>query len=145
MHSSDMQEADATVSPASGTTSARPWWVTAIVILGSLLLIVGAMIALLRPQMLLSPDQPVTPAVRVYAGYLVSRNLALALMLLSELRAAGRVTLHGMMVLYALVQLLDAVMDVTEHRWTVLPVIIVLALLFLVGARRLSQDSLRSA
>jgi hypothetical protein len=84
MHSSDMQEADATVSPASGTTSARPWWVTAIVILGSLLLIVGAMIALLRPQMLLSPDQPVTPAVRVYAGYLVSRNLALVLMLLSE-------------------------------------------------------------
>jgi hypothetical protein len=50
-----------------------------------------------------------------------------------------------MMVLYALVQLLDVVMDVMEHRWTVLPVIILLALLFLLGARRLSQDSLRSA
>jgi hypothetical protein len=140
-----MAKADLTIAPASVESSVRPWWVTTIVILGSLLLIVGAMIALLRPQMLLSPDQPVTPAVRVYAGYLVSRNLALALMLLSELRAAGRVTLHGMMVLYALVQLLDVVMDVMEHRWTVLPVIILLALLFLLGARRLSQDSLRSA
>jgi hypothetical protein len=145
MQSSDMQEADARVSPASGPTSARQWWVTAFVMVGSLLLIAGAMLALLRPQMLLSPDQPVTPAVRVYAGYLVSRNLALALMLLSALRAGGRVTLHGMMVLYALVQLLDAVMDVIEHRWTLLPLIIVLALLFLVGACRLSQNSLRSA
>jgi hypothetical protein len=145
MQSSDMQEADARVSPASGPTSARQWWVTAIVMVGSLLLIAGAMLALLRPQMLLSPDQPVTPAVRVYAGYLVSRNLALALMLLSALRARARVTLHGMMVLYAVVQLLDAVMDVMEHRWTVLPVIVLLALLFLVGACRLSQNSLRSA
>jgi hypothetical protein len=97
------------------------------------------------PADAVSPDRPATPAVRVYAGYLVSRNLALAFMLLSALRAGGRVTLHGMMVLYALVQLLDVVMDVMEHRWTVLPVIILLALLFLLGARRLSQNSLRSA
>lgn len=36
-------------------------------------------------------------------------------------------------------------MDVTEHRWTVLPVIIVLALLFLLGARRLSASRMPEA
>jgi hypothetical protein len=120
----------------------RPWWVTAIVIVGSLLLIVGAIVALLRPQMLLSPSEAVTPAVRVYAGYLVSRNLALGLMLLSALRLRTRLPLHSLMVLYALVQLLDVVMDVIEHRWTVVPGIVVLALLFLLGASRLSPSTL---
>ena len=138
MHNGHMDSANLTGSSASGAAAARPWWLTAIVVLGSLLLIAGAALALLRPQMLLSPDQPVTPAVRVYAGYLMSRNLALALMLLSALRTRARITLQSLMVLYALVQLLDVVMDLMERRWTVVPGILVLALLFLIGARRLS-------
>jgi hypothetical protein len=143
MHSGHVDTENLTGSPASGAAIPRPWWATALVVLGSVLLITGAALALLRPQMLLSPDQPVTPAVRVYAGYLVSRNLALAFMLLSALRTRARVSLHSLMLLYALVQFLDVVMDLAEHRWTVVPGILVLALLFLLGAARLSPSPLR--
>jgi hypothetical protein len=143
MHSGDNGKTSLIDSPASGTVTPHPWWITAIVIVGSLLLIVGAIVALLRPQMLLSPTEAVTPAVRVYAGYLVSRNLALAVMLLSALHARTRVPLHSLMVLYAIVQLLDVVMDLIEHRWTVVPGIVVLGLLFLLGATRLTPSTLR--
>jgi hypothetical protein len=143
MHSGGNGTTNPTDLGGSATMIPRPWWVTAVVIVGSLLLIAGAMVALLRPQMLLSPNEAVTPAVRVYAGYLVSRNLALALMLLSALRTRARFAWQGMMVLYALVQLLDAGMDVMEHRWAVVPGILLLALLFLLGAARLSPSPVR--
>jgi len=55
-----------------------PWWVVASVIVGALLMGAGAAIALIRPAMLVTPNAEITAAVRVYAGYLISRNLALA-------------------------------------------------------------------
>ena len=56
-----------------------PWWVSAIVLLAALLLTAGAIIALVHPAMLVSPGAAITPATRVYADYLFSRNLALAM------------------------------------------------------------------
>jgi hypothetical protein len=61
--------------------SPLPWWLVGIVALGALLISAGALIALLHPAMLVSSQDPINGAVRVYAGYLVSRNLALAIML----------------------------------------------------------------
>jgi hypothetical protein len=115
-----------------------PWWLLALVTLGSILMIAGGLIALFRPEMLLSPHQEVTQAVHVYAGYLVSRNLALGLMLLTALSPRARGSLSTLMVLYASIQFLDAVTDCIEGRCAIVPGIVLLGLLFLIGAARVS-------
>jgi hypothetical protein len=115
-----------------------PWWLIALVTVGSLLIIAGAGFALFRPQMLLSPQQEITPAVHVYAGYLVSRNLALGAMLLVALGLRARGALSTLMVLYACIQLLDVCNDGLEGRWAIVPGILILGVLFLIGAARVS-------
>lgn len=106
-----------------------PWLVQAIVVLGALLMLTGASLALFKPAMLVSPIAEISPAVTVYAGYLVSRNLGIALALLVAL---------SLMLLTALVQIIDAVVDCFEGRWTIAPGVIVIGVLFLFGAARLS-------
>jgi hypothetical protein len=125
--------------------AALPWWLVAIVATGSLLMIAGGLIALFRPGMLLSPHQQITEATRIYAGYLVSRNLALGLMLLAALALRARAPLSALMVLYAGIQFLDAITDCVEGRWAIVPGIVLLGLLFLIGAARASGRSFRSA
>jgi hypothetical protein len=118
-----------------------PRWVTAVVILGALLMVVGELLAVLRPAQLLAPGEVVTGAVRVYAGYLFSRNLALGVLLVVMLRLRARGALRGLMVLYASVQFLDAIMDAVEGRWAILPVVVVLGVLFAVGTARLPREA----
>lgn len=115
-----------------------PGWVSASVIVGALLMAAGAVIALLRPAMLVSPDAEISAAVRVYAGYLVSRNLALALMLLVILAVRARGVLSSLMVLTAFIQLFDAAMDAMEGRWPIVPGVLIFAIVFFLGAARLS-------
>ena len=122
----------------SPTVTSLPWWLIAIVIVGSVLMFAGACFAFLRPEMLLSPGQPITEGVRVYAGYLVSRNLALSLMLLAALALRARGALSTLMVLYAFIQLLDVGNDALEGRLPIVPGILILGVLFLIGAARLS-------
>jgi len=55
-------------------------------------------------------------AARVYAGYLVSRNLAIALMLLAAWVTGARQALSGLTVFAALVQFLDMGLDAAEGR-----------------------------
>lgn len=76
-------------------------------------------------------------AAYVYAGYLISRNLALAIVLLVLLAMGAKRMLAGVMVLVALIQLIDAVVDVTTGRAALLPVILLLGAAFLIGASRL--------
>jgi hypothetical protein len=76
------------------------------VIVGALLMAAGGIIALLKPAMLVSPDDQINRAAHVYAGYLVSRNLALAVMLLVALVMPARRMLSCLMVLTAIIQLL---------------------------------------
>ena len=121
-----------------------PWWLIAIFVAGSVLIIAGGLIALFRPEMLLSPHQQITEATHIYAGYLVSRNLALGLMLLAALALRARAPLSALMVLYASIQFLDAITDCVEGRWTIVPGIVMLGLLFLIGAARASEYSFRS-
>jgi len=114
-----------------------PGWVSASVIVGALLMGAGAAIALVRPAMLVAPNAEITAAVRVYAGYLVSRNLALALMLIAMLAMRARGVLSSLMVLTAFIQLFDAGMDVLEGRWAIVPGVLIFAIVFFFGAARL--------
>ncbi len=145
MHNHDLKENNLRGPSALTMVTPLPWWLIAIVIVGSVLMIAGAGFALLRPEMLLSPGQPITEGVRVYAGYLVSRNLALGLMLLAALVLRARGALGTLMLLYAFVQLLDIGNDAIEGRWGIVPAIAILGLLFLFGAARLSGRSFWSA
>lgn len=130
--------------PVSGSSArpALPWWVLTIVIVCALLMATGAIMALVNPAMLADSDEKINGAVRVYAGYLVSRNLAIAAMLLGTLIAGARRPLGAMMVLAALVQFMDAVIDCFEARWTLVPGVLVLVLLLLIAASRVSQQRL---
>jgi hypothetical protein len=98
----------------------------------------GAIIALVNPAMLVSPQDAINGAVRIYAGYLASRNLGLAILLLLTLVLRARVALHSVMTLAALIQFLDAVMDAVEGRWVIVPGVVVLGVVFLLGSARIS-------
>jgi hypothetical protein len=114
------------------------WWVRVVVILGAVLTAMGAVIALVHPAMLVSPHDEINDAVRIYAGYLVARNFAIAIMLVTLLVLGARRALGNLMVLVGFIQLLDVCMDVAEGRWSIVPGILVFGIVFLVGAARLS-------
>ena len=133
---------DAKKSIASaGAEISQPiaWWIRVAVILGAALTAMGAIIALIHPVMLVSPHDEINGAVHVYAGYLVARNLAIAIMLVALLLLGAKRALGNLMVLVGLIQLLDVCMDVAEGRWSIVPGILVLGIVFLVGAARVSK------
>ena len=114
-----------------------PVWVQLVVIAGALMTAAGAIIALVHPIMLVSPHDQINGAVRIYAGYLVSRNLAMAGLLIVLLILRAQRALRHLMVLVGLIQLLDACMDYAEDRWAIMPGVLVFGLIFLLAARRL--------
>jgi hypothetical protein len=125
-------------SSAAGVGAAIPWWIRIAVCLGAILTAMGAVIALVDPKMLVSPQDGINGAVHIYAGYLASRNFALAGLLVGTLAMDAKRALGNFMVLVALVQWLDAVMDCLEGRWTIAPGVFIFGLIFLAGAARLS-------
>jgi hypothetical protein len=116
------------------------WWLRILVLLGALLTATGAVIALFHPAMLVSPQDEINRAVHIYAGYFASRNLALAVLLMVLLSLRARRALSNLMVVVALVQVLDACMDILEGRWMIVPGVVVFGLIFLIGAARLSGN-----
>jgi hypothetical protein len=114
----------------------RSWWAVSTAVIGALLLAVGG--ALVHPALLAAPGDAVNGAVRVYADYFASRNLALALMISALLLMGARRALGNMLVLTALIQVVDACLDVMDGRWSILPGVLVLGLAFLLAAARLS-------
>jgi hypothetical protein len=125
-----------TVAVPVSVTSAVPLWVNGIAILGSVLLAAGAGIAYARPGMLLSPHEQISEGVRIYAGYLISRNAALALALLGAVVFRLRTIQGSMLLLVGSVQIFDACIDAVEGRWTLVPGITVLGILFLLAAAK---------
>jgi hypothetical protein len=125
-------------TPSAQANQPIAWWVRVVVILGAVLTAMGAVIALVHPAMLVSPHDEINDAVRIYAGYLVARNFAIAIMLVALLFLGARRALGNLMVLVGFIQLLDVCMDVAEGRWSIVPGILVFGLVFLVGAARLS-------
>ncbi len=114
------------------------FWPYAIVILGALLMAAGAMIALLHPSLLLSPHAEITEGVRIYAGYLASRNLGMAILLLVALSLGAKEMLNNLMILAAFIQLLDVGIDCVEGRWAVAPGVFVLGIVFFIAAFKVS-------
>lgn len=119
-----------------------PWWLSTIVILGALLMATGGVIALVHPGMLASPKDQITGTVQVYAGYLVSRNLALAFLLVVMLGIRASQPVCVLVLLTALIQLLDAGMDCLEGRWTLVPGVLVFAVAYFFCASWLSGHAL---
>jgi hypothetical protein len=139
---SGMQTADhvslADSHPAPPATTGFPWWLQTIVLLGALLMGAGALIALLNPAMLVSPQDEINAAVHVYAGYLFSRNAALAILLIASMIRRAKGTLNTLILLTAFVQLLDAAVDCMEGRWVIVPGVLIFGLLFLLASARLA-------
>jgi hypothetical protein len=98
----------------------------------------GAVLAFVHPAMLVSPHDEINAAVRVYAGYLTARNGALVIMLVVLLAIRASRALGNLMVLVALIQILDAVIDSLEGRWMLVPGVLVFAIVFLIAAARLT-------
>ena len=119
-------------------TLSIPWWPKAVVILGAVLTLLGGVLAIFHPEMMVSPHDEINGAVRIYAGYLASRNGAIALLLLALLAWRAWRALSQLMILVALIQFFDVVMDCVEGRWAIVPVVLLIGVAFLFGAQRLS-------
>jgi len=124
--------------PSLNGNAALPWWLRTIVVVGALLMVTGAFIALLHPVLLVSPHDEINGAVHIYAGYLASRNLGLAIMLLVAMSLRGRGMLNTLILLTAFIQVLDAGIDCVEGRWAIVPGVVVFGLLFFAGSAWLS-------
>jgi hypothetical protein len=115
-----------------------PLWVQVVVIVGVVLLTAGGFISLLHPALLVSLHDEINSAVRVYAAYTFSRDLAIACMLFIALLLRARTTLSSLMLLTGFIQLLDAFTDVLDHRWVIVPGAVVIGTIFFLGAAALS-------
>jgi hypothetical protein len=113
-----------------------PWWVAGVVILGAALTLAGAVISKAAPT-LVTDGSAVTGTARVYADYVFARDLPLALLLLALLALGARRMLAGLMVLTGLIQLVDVANDLLRGDFVLVPGLLVFALLFLLGARKL--------
>jgi hypothetical protein len=111
-----------------------PARVQVIALLGAALLALGACLALFNPALLVGKGDQMNSAARVFAGYLVSRNLSLAALLAGALILRARKALGSLIALTALIQFVDAAVDCYEGRWAIVPVVIVLGLGFLIAA-----------
>jgi Protein of unknown function (DUF998) len=126
--------------PALPTTDARPppaaqpwpWWLTAIIILGAGLIATGAVMAIF------ATGEHLNTAGHNYADYFITRNLALAVMLLVMLALRARHVLAALMTLTALIQVLDAITATATSRFGLVPIDLIFAAAFLFGAVRLS-------
>jgi hypothetical protein len=106
------------------------------VILGAALTAAGAVISKLDAA-ILANGAPMTAAARVYADYLFARDLPLAAGLLFLLALQARRMLAGLMVLTALIQIVDVLNDLGRGDLVLIPGLLLFAIVFLIGARRL--------
>ena len=120
---------------------AVPVWVNVVVVLSAVLMGMGAVIALVKPEMLVDPHAEITQAVRTYAGYLTARNLTLAVMMLVLLAVQARRALGNLAAVVGFIQFMDFLVDCAEARWTVAPGVLVLGVLLLLAAARLSGSA----
>lgn len=112
------------------------WWLAGLVLLGALLTATGGLLAI-HPG-----GEHLNTAGQNYADYFLTRNLAMATMLLLMLALRARRVLAGLMILTALIQALDAITASVTGRLGLVPVDLIFAAAFLIGAARLSARPL---
>jgi len=132
------RESETTLETVAGKSSAIPLWVRVFVVAGGLLMALGGVIALVNPSMLMSPHDEITNGVKIMAGYVVARNIALGFFLPLLLALRAHRALASMMVLVGSIQILDVIMDCIEGRWVIVPGVLVLGILYLIAAARVS-------
>lgn len=115
-------------------------WQQIISVFAAVLFILGAFLATTHPTLLASPHEPASSAVLTYAYYFASRNLAIALALLTFLWLRAKSLLSAAMFIAALTQLLDAMMDCAEKRWPILPMALILGVIFSITALQLYRN-----
>ena len=130
-----MSPNDPTLDPPP--SASLPWWTIAVCALACLLFAIGGLIGLIQPASLLAPGSSITVETRIFVDYFVSRNLALAVVLLIGLLLKSRTTLARTTFLAGLVQCFDCILDARDGRWVLVPGILLLGLLFLVTASRI--------
>ena len=113
-----------------------PLWIFIGVIIGAMLLTTGAVMSKLDPSLLTNGD-PITAATRVYADYTFARDLPLAVGLLLLLAIQARQMLAGLMVLVGLMQLMDTLNDLARADFMIVPIVLLFAIVFLLGAWQL--------
>jgi hypothetical protein len=118
--------------PPAATARTWPWWLTVIVILGAVLIATGAFLAIF------SSGEHLNTAGHNYADYFITRNLAVAAMLLVTLALRARRVLAALMILTALIQFLDAVTAIATGQLGLVPIDLIFAAVFTFGAARLS-------
>ncbi len=123
---------------ADSETAPFPWWLRTTIILGSLLMATGAVLALVNPQMLVYPGAAINDASRTFAGYFFGRNLVLAILLLVALLQRARGMLNTLLLLTGFIQVIDVVLDCAERRWRIVPVVAIFAVMLFLSSARLS-------
>jgi hypothetical protein len=121
------------------TRAGPPRWVPPAVVLVAVLFAAGAVIALARPALLVAPGADVDAAARVYAGYVASRDAALAVALVVLLVLRASQLLAGALLLAALIQAVDIVVDAATGRLVLVPGLAVLTVLMIATATRLAR------
>lgn len=115
-----------------------PGWTIGVAVVSAMLMAAGGIIALVRPEMLVSSGAAISDGVRIYAGYLVSRNIAVAAFLLITLALKARRALANFMFLAGVIQVFDATLDCFEGRWPLAPGIVLIGAALFMAASRVS-------
>jgi Protein of unknown function (DUF998) len=118
--------------PAASNPSPWSWWLTGIVVLGALLTAAGGLLAI-HPA-----GEHLNTAGQNYAYYFLTRNLAMAVLLLLMLALRARRALTGLMILTALIQTLDTITATATGRLPLVPIDLAFTAAFLIGAAHLS-------
>lgn len=122
--------------PAATDASPWSWWLISIVALGALLTATGGLLAI-HPGV-----EHLNTAGQNYADYFLTRNLAMAVLLLLMLALRARQVLTGLMILTALIQALDAITATATGRLGLVPIDLGFTAAFLTGAAHLSTGPL---
>ncbi len=94
-----------------------PPWVTVIVIVGTLITVVGGLVAWLRPATLIPAGSPVTHGVDLYGQRMAARNLALGVALIVFLAARAARPLATVMAVVVLVEIGDTISAIVNADW----------------------------
>lgn len=112
------------------------WWLVGIVVLGALLTAAGGLLAI-HPA-----GEHLSTAGQNYADYFLTRNIAMAALLLLMLTFRARRVLTGLMILTALIQTLDAITATATGRLGLVPIDLAFTAAFLIAAAHLSTGPL---
>lgn len=123
-----------TQAPESPGAGRLAWWVRWVVVLTVSLDVIGAVIAVAKPGAMLPAGEHMTSAARLYAGYLVSRDLSVAVVLIAFALIRARQGLAAALVLSASTQVFDIVIDASSGRAALVPGLSVLCALLVLAA-----------